>query len=274
MEVRAEELSQLFYEAAWMPSTESFADRPFVKWHGAWFSAAGYPPGQGCHSTVRRTDQEIIDWLNSFAVEPEPEPEVEHVVIHASDYNTVIEDLVEPITPDTPQAAELVNASTEGPGQYPEADTLADELERLKADNAAKDAELESLRQKLADETPQPLPPNPTEAKLSDYGEVGEPGVPGDLAQLMMDGEQLSEAVARLTPGIDELLDMASVLSDTSLARAVADFPEDRLEEWTEKLWAEKSILRTKRGTDEENLSRENLISRVAGLFMRVGAKR
>lgn len=260
MEVRAAELSQLFDAAGWMPSTENFCDRALVKWHGAWFSAAGYPPGQGCHSTVRRTDQEIIDWLNSFAVDPEAEPEPEPIP--------------EPVTIDTPDAAVLVNTASEGPKEYPEVDAMADELERLKAENAAKDAELESLRQKLADETPQALPPNPTEAKLSDYGEVGEPGVPGDLAQLMMDDEQLPEAVARLTPSIDELLDMAQVLSDASMEQAIASFPEDRFEEWTEKLWAEKARLRTKRGTDEENLSRENLISRVAGLFMRVGAKR
>lgn len=112
--------------------------------------------------------------------------------------------------------------------------------------------------------------------RLSDWETVGDvgPEIPADLAQLMLDDEPLSDAVARMTPSLDELLDMAQVLSDASLERAASALSPESIEDWTERLWVEKARLRTKRGTDDENLSRENLISRVTGTFTRVGAKR
>lgn len=172
-----------------------------------------------------------------------------------------------------PTLNEALDASIEdNPDLFDDdAPDLAAENERLRA----RLAELEAQSDPVPDveEDASPLPPNPEEALLSDYGQVGD-DVPADLAQLMMDDEPLADAVARLTPSIDELLDAAQVLSDSSMEQAIATFPAERFEEWTERLWAEKARLRTKRGTDEENLSREGLISRVAGLFMRVGAKR
>ena len=246
-EVRAEELSQLFGAAGWMPSQANFADRAFVVWHGGFWSVAGSPPGHGSVSKSCQTEEQILDFLASFEV---PE-EVEDVA-----------DL--PLSVDTPSAAALVNAAEEGPREYPEAvaapDPRDEELKAALARAEAAEALAADLKEKL---DPPSLSPQP-DAMM----------IPPDLAQLMMDREPLPEAITRLTPGIDELLDMAQALSDASMEQAIASFPEDRFEEWTERLWAEKARLRTKRGTDEENLSRENLISRVAGLFMRVGAKR
>lgn len=119
------------------------------------------------------------------------------------------------------------------------------------------------------------LPPRlpPLDARMSEWGEVGE-AVPEDIAQLVMGGETLGAAVDRMTPGIDELLDMAQALSDGSLEKAINTIEAERANEWTERLYAERAQLRLKRGTEDENLARENLINRVANVFARVGAKR
>ena len=76
-----------------------------------------------------------------------------------------------PLTVDTPSAAALVNAAEEGPREYPEADPRDDELKAALARAAAAEARVAELEA----EKPQQLPPNPAEAKLSDYGPVGSP---------------------------------------------------------------------------------------------------
>ena len=115
------------------------------------------------------------------------------------------------------------------------------------------------------------FPVNMTE-KLSAYDEVG--GVPEDLAQLVTGDETLAQAVERMTPGIDELLDMAQALSNVSLEKAIATIDPERSNDWMERIFAEKARLRLKRGTEEENLDRENLLNRTAAVFGKVGAKR
>jgi hypothetical protein len=100
------------------------------------------------------------------------------------------------------------------------------------------------------------------------------PPIPDDLSQLMTGDETLGRAVERLTPGVDELLDMASALSESSLETAIATIPPERVNEWTEKLITEKARLRLLRGTDLENFPRENLVNRVQTMFAQVGAKR
>ena len=123
-----------------------------------------------------------------------------------------------------------------------------------------------------------PLLPAP-DALMADYGPVGTdeapyPGVPDDFVQLMTGDETLEQAVERMTLGVDELLDMATVLSDPSLELALCTVPPERVNEWTEKLITEKARLRRLRGTVDENFGRENLVSRVQGMFAQVGAKR
>jgi uncharacterized phage infection (PIP) family protein YhgE len=95
-----------------------------------------------------------------------------------------------------------------------------------------------------------------------------------DLAQLVTGEETLAQAVERMTPGLDELLDMAQALSNASLEKAVATIEPERANDWMERLFSERGRLRLARGTVEENLSRENLINKTVGVFGRVGAKR
>jgi hypothetical protein len=128
-------------------------------------------------------------------------------------------------------------------------------------------------------QAPEPAPKAPLlpapDALMSDWGEVGAyPGVPDDFVQLMTGDETLEQAVERMTIGVDELLDMATVLSDPSLELALCTVPPERVNEWTEKLITEKARLRRLRGTVDENFGRENLVSRVQGMFAQVGAKR
>lgn len=137
-------------------------------------------------------------------------------------------------------------------------------------------AENEALRRRIAEleAMEAPLLPAP-DALMSDWGEVGAyPGVPDDFVQLMTGEETLEQAVERMTIGVDELLDMATVLSDQSLELALCTVPPERVNEWTEKLITEKARLRRLRGTVDENFGRENLVSRVQGMFAQVGAKR
>jgi hypothetical protein len=143
-------------------------------------------------------------------------------------------------------------------------------------------AENEALRQRIAELEERdrsvfaeaPLLPAP-DALMSDWGEVGAyPGIPDDFVQLMTGDETLEQAVERMTLGVDELLDMATVLSDQSLELALCTVPPERVNEWTEKLITEKARLRRLRGTVDENFGRENLVSRVQGMFAQVGAKR
>jgi hypothetical protein len=137
-------------------------------------------------------------------------------------------------------------------------------------------AENEALRRRIAEleAIEAPLLPAP-DALMSDWGEVGAyPGIPDDFVQLMTGEETLEQAVERMTLGVDELLDMATVLSDQSLELALCTVPPERVNEWTEKLITEKARLRRLRGTVDENFGRENLVSRVQGMFAQVGAKR
>ena len=68
--------------------------------------------------------------------------------------------------------------------------------------------------------------------------------------------------------------DLAQVVSEQSLEKAINTIPTERFNDWTERLLDERARLRLKRGTDEQNIPRENLINRVANTFARVGAKR
>ena len=159
-------------------------------------------------------------------------------------------------------------------------DTAIDmEIERAEIVNEAFDLVMRKLSVQV---TPEPDPAQllpPVDTLMSDYGPVGTdeapyPGVPDDFVQLMTGDETLEQAVERMTLGVDELLDMATVLSDPSLELALCTVPPERVNEWTEKLITEKARLRRLRGTVDENFGRENLVSRVQGMFAQVGAKR
>ena len=135
----------------------------------------------------------------------------------------------------------------------------------------AKIAELEAENARLKEPAPEPhnFPENMSDL-LTDWAEPASE----DLQQLMAGEETLAAAVERMTPGLDELLDMASALSEASFEQAIVTIPVEKRNTWTERLFDERARLRLKRNTDEENLDRENLISRVATVFTKVGSKR
>jgi len=232
-EQRAVELSQMFAEAGWMPSTENFADRPFVKWHGSFFSVAGFPPGQSSHSTVRRTDEEVIAFLNSFTAKvEEPEPVAEVVA-----------------EPDPAPVAEPVDAelTAVAPLSHPdEADERDDLINKLREENDRLRKELE------ARDAPVGLPPNPAETKLSDYGEVGEEAdlEPDHLLDFMRADKS------------EDMADTGDIIAKLSSAKR---------KRFTELLNVELAELQQMRGAAGENLTRETEIEKLLGLFARVG---
>jgi hypothetical protein len=183
--------------------------------------------------------------------------------------------IAEPVMAAAPEPLVIEEAPEPVEPQEPQPDPRDDAL-------AAAEAELAALRARVAELeaadisvfAEAPLLPAP-DALMSDWGEVGAyPGVPDDFVQLMTGDETLEQAVERMTLGVDELLDMATVLSDPSLELALCTVPPERVNEWTEKLITEKARLRRLRGTVDENFGRENLVSRVQGMFAQVGAKR
>jgi len=100
------------------------------------------------------------------------------------DVAPVPEPIIEPVAaePDPPVTAPL--------GYDDEASPEQDEIDRLKAENDA-------LKKQVAELTPQPLPPNPAEARLSDYGAVGDDrSVPDNVAKLMAEDPTLTLTAA------------------------------------------------------------------------------
>lgn len=220
--------------------------------HGAFFTIAGMFKGTA-HSGSRKDWRSLAADLDRIArelearlaeelaekVEAEPEP----VIIPAEQFNAVVEAVAE--APPEPDPSEL--------------DALRARLAELEAENA---------RLKTPAE-PHNFPANMSD-KLVDWVEPASE----DLQQLMAGEETLAAAVERMTPGLDELLDMASALSEPSFEQAIVTIPVEKRNTWTERLFDERARLRLKRNTDEENLDRENLISRVATVFTKVGSKR
>jgi len=176
--VRAAELSVLFAQAGWEPSSQNFVPRPFVMWCGSFWSAAGSPPGDTCHSTCVQTEAELIAWLESFKAKPEP---VDATLTAMADLQFDVAPFTEPERPSLsspPTGQDRVEGlGFDDEGETP--DPRDEELERLRA----RVAELEA-------EAP-PLLPNP-DARMGDY-------VPAEIRDLMEDGETFAAARKRLS---------------------------------------------------------------------------
>ena len=200
-ERRALELSAMFAEAGWIPPTENFADRPHVKWHGQFFSCAGAPPGHGHVSKCCQTEQEVIDFLNSFVeVETEDEPAPAPTIIPEENF--------------APDPAEAPVQPLNHPD---ESDPVSEALVLERAENERLRAENEALKEKLAEvESATPLPPNPAETKLSDY-------IPAEISALMEPGETFTMARKRLS----ELLNVEK--AELRLKRAAGSASDDDL---------------------------------------------
>lgn len=196
--------------------------------------------------------------------------EISYRVIAKAADGTVIAK-IDRVTPESEFAAVEPVAVAEPVAKVAASDPREEELAALRA----RVAELEARDASVFAE---PVIQEPERARdeLLDFDDAIRdlPAMPDDLSQLMTGDETLGRAVERLTPGVDELLDMASALSESSLETAIATIPPERVNEWTEKLITEKARLRLLRGTDQENFPRENLVNRVQTMFAQVGAKR
>ena len=174
MERLAHEMCALFWERKWQPSMANFQPRPFVEWHGSFFSAAGTTPSGRTCSIACRTAEEVIAFLESASAVPAeaPAPVVEPVSYNSgkiADAEPVIEEALEPVEPEPPQPD-------------PRDEALA-----------AAEAELAALRARVAElEHPEPaqlLPPPDT--LMADYGNVGMDDLTGDL---LLDAFEENEA--------------------------------------------------------------------------------
>ena len=161
MERLANEMCALFWERKWQPSMANFQPRPFVEWHGSFFSAAGTTPSGRTCSIACRTAEEVIAFLESAsavpveAPAPEPEP---------ASYNSGKIADAEPVIEEAPQ-----------PDPRDEALAAAEaELAALRA----RVAELEAADTSVFAEAP--LLPAP-DALMSDFGPVGMDDITGDL---------------------------------------------------------------------------------------------
>jgi hypothetical protein len=171
MERLANEMCALFWERDWTPSMANFQPRPFVEWHGAFFSAAGTTPSGRTCSIACRTAEEVIAFLESASavpvetpapvVEPEPEP-----VSYNSGKIAEPEPVAIEAAPD-PRDAELA--------------ALRAELAELKARDRSAFSEA-------------PLLPAP-DALMSDYGPVGE-GYDDVTGDMLLDAFEQDEAEA------------------------------------------------------------------------------
>lgn len=95
-----------------------------------------------------------------------------------------------------------------------------------------------------------------------------------EVAALLSEGETAPDAIERLTPDEDALLDLGSSLSEAALEEALRAIPRSAREKWMEGLHGTHADLRLKRGTDKENLQREAQVTRMMTLLGRVGEKR
>ena len=171
MERLAHEMCALFWERSWQPSMANFQPRPFVEWHGNFFSAAGRTPaGINC-STACRTAEEVIAFLESASavpapvVEPEPKPVSYNSGKIAEPEPVAIEEAPEPVEPVPDPRDEAL---------------------------AAAEAELAALRARVAEleQVEPPLLPAP-DALMADYGNVGMDDLTGDL---LLDAFEQDEA--------------------------------------------------------------------------------
>lgn len=95
-----------------------------------------------------------------------------------------------------------------------------------------------------------------------------------ELAALLTEGETPPDAIERLTPDEDALLNLGASLSEEALGEALRAIPRSAREKWMEGLHGTHADLRLKRGTDKENLQREAQVTRMMTLLGRVGEKR
>lgn len=247
------DVDTLLIEAGWKPSVDrKGGSLPFARREGGYWVVNGRPNGVDDHVGVAGPGAEFSDPV-----------ELTRALIEraAGARQRLAESIVAaPVAP-PPEPEETCAPPVVEPDPDIFDDPVPDE----------RDDEIDALRDEIAELRAQ------LEAERGAHrfpASLGERVVPPDIAPMMLKDETLAEAVERMTPGMDELLDLASVLGDGSLEEALRTIPPDRVSDWTGRLNDEKGRIRLLRGTVEENIERENLINRVMNTFARVGAKR
>lgn len=230
----AKRLSSMFLEAGWLPSQSNFADRDYVIWMGQFYSVAGFPDGLNCHSKCCKTEQEVLDFLASFKVEEEPSKVGD-------------ENFAPPTLTGTAVITESTGTFTTPEPAKPQEDPI---IQELRSKLEAAEQEIASLKTKplpYPDEgEAQPLPPNPAETKLSEYGEVGA----DDLLKLVREDPEGSTV---------------------KLQDSVRSVRGEQRKHLSELLNKELAVLKNLRGMQGEDLRREADIERLLGLFARLG---
>lgn len=159
------QLSSMFAEAGWAPADQNFRERPFVIWHGSFYSVSGTPPNGSPCSKACQTAEEVLEFLTS------------KTVVVASSSNIATD------SPDTaPWASPDVRAALD-PFVPMEADAVDPEKEALRA----RIAELEQIIERAAE--PPPLSPDPVKHMI-----------PDEIRKLMQGEETLPQARQRLWP--------------------------------------------------------------------------
>ncbi len=98
--------------------------------------------------------------------------------------------------------------------------------------------------------------------------------VPDELGAILGPGESLAQAVDRIALDADALLDMNDALSPDAMEAAISSMTLEKRADWVAKLHGMKADLRLKRGTDQEDIPKEDRITGLTNTFARVGAGR
>lgn len=235
----AAQLSAEFSASGWQPSYANFSPREFVIWRNRFFDVAGTPVGREPVATCCEHPEDVLRFLTEQSAplperkKPEPDPAPE------------------------PQVVERV---IEKPVDNPEHLARIAELEAALAAKP-KEVVVEKIVERVVEVSSAPLPG------------PGEKLVPDEISSLMEDGESLSDAVNRMTPDLDSLINLAGSLDDAAVKAAIGAMSSAKRIQWVEQLNDEKGRLRRARDTDKEDIPREARIDRLTNLFARVGEK-
>lgn len=229
------QLSAMFAEAGWEPADQHFRERPFVIWHGSFYSVSGTPPNGSPCSKSCQIAEEVLAFLEQKTAEGIPERTAKpETLTPPTRPTTFAAGWDEPRIKAIEARLDALEARSTGdtdlaPWASPDVRVALDPFVPMEADAVQTLREqVADLQRRLAerDAEPPPLSPDPVKHMI-----------PEEIRKLMEDGESLSNAKRRLT----------------------------------ELLWVEQAELRNLRGTDRGDLKREAEIERLLGLFARLG---
>jgi hypothetical protein len=226
------ELSALFAEAGWTQSDRNFEPRPFVLWHGSFFSVAGTPPNGEPVAKACKTQTEVIAFL-----------EEQRVLEKTETVNGPANGREPHATADSGNADPAADADT-GAGDRAELDAELERTRKERDDLFSRVKELEARPPVVVPPSTDPLGEELEKARRANRQMVGgvdeRASIPNEIAELMEPGETLTQARKRLS----ELLNVEK--AELRLKRAAGS------------------------ATDAE-LKREADVDRLQGLFSKLG---